>query len=89
MPPRRSTGVSFSKTPAYWKVAGVISGSPADGAGLRIGELVTRINGEPVARWDLKRYDQLVATADDLALTFLNGATETEPIRIRVFELVP
>ena len=89
MPPRRSTGVSFSKTPAYWKVAGVIPGSPADGAGLRIGELVTRINGEPVARWDLKRYDQLVATADDLALTFLNGATETEPIRVRVFELVP
>lgn len=88
-PARRSAGVSFSKTPAYWKVAGVIPASPAEGAGIRPGDLVTRINGESVAKWDFRRYEQLVANADELSLTFLNGAAETEPKRVRVFELVP
>jgi len=88
-PSRRSPGVSFSKTPAYWKVAGVISGSPAETAGIRLGDLVTRINGEPVARWNLRRYEALVATADEVALTFLNGAAESAPKPVRVFNLVP
>jgi hypothetical protein len=89
MPSRRTAGVSFSKTPAYWKVAGVIPDSPAADAGIRIGDLVTRINGEPVARWDLRRYEQLMGTADEISLTFLNGAAESEPRQIKVFEMVP
>lgn len=84
----RSAGVSFSKTPAYWKIAGVVRDSPAAAAGIRLGDLVTRINGEPIARWDLRRYEALVASASEVALTFLNGTSETEK-RVRVFELVP
>lgn len=84
----RSAGVSFSKTPAYWRVAGVVPDSSADRAGIQLGDLVTRINGEPVARWDLRRYEQWVATADHLVLTFLHGSTEREK-RVEVFDLVP
>lgn len=87
-PPRRSAGVSFSKTPAYWKVAGVVHDSPADAAEIRVGDLVTRINGEPIANWDLRRYEQFVATATEVTFTFLNGNTETAKT-VRVFELVP
>lgn len=87
-PPQRSAGVSFNKTPAYWRVAGVVPNSPAEVAGVQSGDLVTRINGEPIARWDLKRYEQLVAAASEIAFTFLNGNTETER-RVTVFELVP
>jgi hypothetical protein len=87
-PPRRSAGMSFSKTPAYWRVAGVIQGSPAQTQGVQFGDLVTRINGEPVAKWNLRRYEQLIAAADAIAFTFLNGATESEK-RVSVFELVP
>lgn len=87
-PARRGTGASFTKTPAYWRVAGVVAESPAEAAGVQPGDLVTRINGEPIAKWDLTRFDQLVATADEIAFTFLNGASENEK-RVRVFELVP
>src|SRR5688572_22358620 len=88
MPAQRSTGVSFSKAAAYWRVAGVVPKSPADEAGVRIGDLVTRVNGEPVARWELKRYEELIESEDEVAFTFLLGNAETEK-RVRVFELVP
>lgn len=87
-PARRSAGVSFTKTPAYWRIAGVVPKSSADTEGIQPGDLVTRINGEPIAKWDLRRYEQLVATAPEIALTFLNGTAEKEK-RVRVFELVP
>ncbi|MGD1032562.1 MAG: aspartyl protease family protein, partial [Opitutaceae bacterium] len=73
VPGRRSTGLSFGKTPAYWRVVGVVPGSPADAADVETGDLVTRINGEAVARWTTRRYEQLLANAESITVTFLNG----------------
>lgn len=86
--PRRSAGVSFSKTPAYWRVAGVVPKSSAENEGIQQGDLVIRINGETVARWDLRRYEELVGTTSEITFTLLNGTTETDK-QVRVFELVP
>lgn len=85
---RRTAGMSFNKTPAYWRVAGVVPKSPANDAGVQQGDLVSRINGESVAKWDLKRYEQLLATAAEISFTFLQGNSEIEK-RLRIFELVP
>jgi len=87
-PPLRSAGVSFSKTPAYWRVAGVVPKSPAEAEGIRPGDLVTRINGEPVANWDFRRFEVLLAGADEMTVTFLNGSAESNK-RVRIFELIP
>ena len=87
-PPLRSLGVSFSKAPAYWRVAGVVPKSPAESEGVQVGDLVTRINGEPVARWEFRRYEHLVATAEQVTLTFLVGNAEVEK-HVRALELVP
>jgi len=86
--PLRHSGVSFSKTPAYWRVTSVVPGSPAAEAGVQGGDLVTRLNGEPVAKWNIVRYQQLVDAGGEIAFTFLNGTKETEK-RIPVFDLVP
>ena len=86
--PRRSPGVSFNKSPAYWRVASVIPHSPAADAGVQSGDLVTRINGEPVAQWDLARYQQLIATAESVAFTFLTGTQETVT-HLKIYDLVP
>ena len=86
--PSRSAGLSFTKTPAYWRVASVVPQSPAATAGVQAGDLVTRINGEPVSKWDIRRYELLVATATSIEFTFLNGPREV-PQRINVFSLVP
>ncbi len=87
-PPLRSPGLSFRKTPAYWRVVGVIPGSPADAADVELGDLVVRINGEPVAQWDLRRYEELIAAAGSAEFTFLNGKIETRK-RLRIAEVVP
>lgn len=86
--PSRSAGLSFTKLPAYWRVASVVPHSPAAAAGVQPGDLVTRINGEPVAKWDIRRYELLVATATAIEFTFLNGPQEV-PQRLNVFDLVP
>lgn len=86
--PLRHAGVSFDKTPAYWRVAGVVPGSPAAEAGVQPGDLVTRIDGEPVGKWGIVRYQQLVRSGDEIVLTFLNGTKETDK-RIKIFDLVP
>ncbi len=86
--PHRSVGLSFSKTAAYWRVVGIVPGSPANLAQVQPGDLVTRINGEPVAQWDLRRFEQLVASARSITFTFLNGTTEKNTT-LSVFDLVP
>ena len=88
IPALRGTGLSFRKTPAYWKVAGLMPGSPAEAAGVGVGDLVSRINGEPVAIWDLARYRRLIATSGRVELTFINGERETVK-SVAVADLVP
>ncbi len=88
IPPRRTAGLSFSKMPAYWRVAGVIKGSPADQAGIQFGDLVTRIDGQLVSKWNLRRYEQRVAEAREITFHLLFGAEEVEK-RVTVFDLVP
>ena len=88
VPGLRNVGLSFNKTPVYWRVVGVIHGSPADLAKIQPGDLVTRIDDEPVARWDTRRYEQLLANAKQAAFVFLNG-TKTRSVVLKVVELVP
>ena len=87
-PPLVSTGLCFQKMSAYWRVVGVVPGSPADGNGMQTGDLVTRINGEPVANWSLLRYGELVRTGRRIEFTFLSGRNEM-PVPIDTFKLVP
>lgn len=87
-PPLRGTGLSFRKTPVYWKVAGVIGGSPADRAGVRPGDLVSGINGEPASNFDPARYDALVAKGGPISYTFIEGTAE-HTLAVAVADIVP
>lgn len=87
-PTRRSLGLSFTRTPAYWRVVGVMPDSPALAARLAPGDLVTRINDEPVSRWPLERFLREVNQADSLTLTLLEGIIERK-VAVDTFALVP
>ena len=73
---------------AFASIAGVVRDSAAERLGIQTGDLVTRINGEAVAKWDFRRYEQLLASADEITFTFLTGPHESEQ-SLHVFALVP
>ena len=87
-PSKRTAGMSFTKVGAYWRVVGITPDSPAATAGVEVGDLVTRINDEPVESWGVQRYDQLIAQADQVAFSFLLGRREYQ-LKFPVMPLVP
>jgi hypothetical protein len=88
MDARRSTGLSFSRAPAYWRVMAIIPETPSSQLGVQPGDLVVRINGEVVAQWDYERYAALLVSAAKVTYTFLSGTREYD-LEIPVFNLVP
>lgn len=88
IPPKRGSGLSFRKTPAYWRVVNILPDSPASAAHVNSGDLVSRINGESVAHWDFERYERLIAEASEATYTFLQG-TEEIPLKLAIIDLVP
>ncbi len=85
---RRSTGLSFARSPLYWRVLTVIPDTPAAQLPVQAGDLCTRINGEPVGKWNYDRYAALVKSAAKITYTFLAGTKEND-VEIPVFNLVP
>ena len=88
MEPRRHTGLSFARSPAYWRVLTVIPDTPTAALPVQAGDLCVRINGEPVDKWDYARYAALLKTATKITCTFLAGTKETD-IEVPIFNLVP
>lgn len=88
MEPRRHTGLSFARTPRYWRVLTVIPDTPSAQLPVQAGDLCVRINGEPVEKWDYERYAALLRSAAKITYTFLAGTKETD-VEIPIFELVP
>ena len=88
MEPRRHTGLSFIRSPVYWRVLTVIPDTPAVQLPVQAGDLCVRINGEPVEKWGYERYAVLLQTAAKITYTFLTGTKETD-VEIPIIELVP
>jgi len=88
MEPRRHTGLSFARSPVYWRVLTVIPDTPTAALPVQAGDLCVRINGEPVDKWGYDRYAALLKSAAKITYTFLTGTKETD-VEVPVFELVP
>jgi hypothetical protein len=88
MEPRRNPGLSFARSPVYWRVLTVIPDTPAAGLPVSAGDLCVRINGELVAKWTFDRYATLVKSAAKITYTFLRGAQEVD-LEVPVSVLVP
>jgi len=87
-PPQQDTGLSFRRYPAYWKVLAVVPDTPAAHSAVQKGDLCIRVNGEPVAQWDIERYAKLLRTAANVTYTFIVGPKEQD-VEMPVFSLVP
>lgn len=88
MASRRSSGLALFRSPIYWRVMSVIPGTPTAQIGIQPGDLIIRINGEPVEQWDHERYAAVLATAERVTFTFISGTQEYD-VEVPIFELVP
>ena len=85
---RRSLGLSFTRSSVYWRVDAIVPDTPASALSVQLGDLVVRLNGEPVGKWDLERFLALVKTAAKVTCTILAGTREYD-LEVPVFDLVP
>ena len=83
-----SSGISFAKVRAYWRITAIAPNSPASAAAFSIGDLVIRLNGEPVDAWDLTRYQALIDAGGTIEYTLLEGREEVS-VSADTFALVP
>jgi predicted aspartyl protease len=86
--PRRSSGLSFFRQPAYWRVLGVVPDTPAANLPVQAGDLCVRINGEAVSRWTQERFQNLLRTSARITFTMLEGSYEHD-LEVPVIDLVP
>ena len=87
-PAVRTAGLSLFADAGGWRVAGIIPGSPAEEAGIRAGDLVTRIEGQPSLDWTPDGIQGWIDAHPVLALQ-LSSDAGTRDLKLRSWPLVP
>jgi hypothetical protein len=87
-PVEYSVGLSLIWDRGGWRVAGIIPGSPAAGAHLSAGQLVTRIEGHPAIDWTRDQIQQWVDSHKVVTLTVADAVGERN-VSLGVWSLVP
>lgn len=87
-PPTRTVGLSLLADAGGWRVAGTIPGSPAEGAGITAGDIVTLIEGRPAASWSRDQIDGWADQHSQLALHIVHDR-DGRDLDLPVWALVP
>ena len=87
-PTARSFGLSLRADDGGWRVAGTIPGSPAEGAGIAKGDLVTEIENEPARNWTKDRIDGWTDTHEKVVLR-VGRSDQFRELALPVWQLVP
>jgi predicted aspartyl protease len=72
----------------FWRIAGVIPGSPAEEAGLAAGDLIVRIEDRLATEWSRDQIHDWVETGSAMGLRVVSGGASRD-LRLRVWLLVP
>jgi hypothetical protein len=87
-PTVRSFGLSLRADAGGWRVAGTIPGSPAEGAAIAKGDLVTEIESEPASNWTKDRIDGWTDTHEKVVLRVARS-DQCRELALPVWQLVP
>lgn len=87
-PTARSLGLSLLSDSDGWRVVGTIPGSPAEGAGITSGDVVTEIEGKPARAWTKDKIDRWTDTHEQVALRVAR-IDQSRALVLPVWSLVP
>ena len=88
LPAQRSTGLSFARLPAEWRVLQVLDDAPPATHQIEPGDVVVGINGEPINRWNLDRFEKQLREDNSIEYLFRRGS-RTFQLKVPVFDPVP
>ena len=86
LPARRGTGAVFLPTPEGYEIARVLAGTPAESAGLRVGDLVVAFDGTPVFERGCERWQEEHRT--ETTLTVVREGRELD-LQVEIIDIVP
>ncbi len=87
-PAERSLGLSLLADADGWRVAGTIPGSPAEGAGIASGDVVTEIEGKSAITWSRDQINGWTNEHDRIALGVVHNRNRRD-LMLAVWPLVP
>lgn len=87
-PAQRTTGLSFARLPAEWRVLQVMEDAPATTQQIQPGDAIVGINGEPIVKWNLDRFEKHLRTADAIEYLFRRDG-RSYLVKVAVYDLVP
>jgi predicted aspartyl protease len=87
-PPERSVGLSMFADSSGWRVVAIIPNSPAEGAAVNAGDLVTEIEGQPARNWTRDQIQDWIETHATLAIKLSSKSGERD-VNLPVWLLVP
>ena len=88
LPAQRSTGLSFARLPAEWRVLQVLEDAPPATHQIEPGDVIVGINGEPNNHWNLDRFEKQLREDNSIEYLFRRG-NRTFQLKVPVFDLVP
>lgn len=86
--PVRSPGFGAFRGGDVWTVAYVLEGTPAAALGLKVGDRIAKVNGEPTQAWPPDRTRELYRQQDAITLTLKRGES-TRNLLCGIKTLVP
>ncbi|MFT3828916.1 MAG: aspartyl protease family protein [Opitutaceae bacterium] len=88
LPSQRTTGLSFVRLPAEWRVLQVLDDAPAATQQIEPGDAIVGINGEPIIKWNLDRFEKHLRGADTVEYLF-RRENRSYLVKVPVYDLVP
>lgn len=85
---QRSVGLGFKRGETNWAVAAIVPDTPAQDAGIRLGDQCVRINGRPTQEWPIERYQSLLRSSQAVTFTFASVGGREIDRRLPVVELI-
>lgn len=85
---QRTTGLSFARLPAEWRVLQVLDDAPEATQQIEPGDAIIGLNDEPIIKWNLDRFEKYLRSNDTVTFLFRREGRNYQ-LKVSVYDLIP